>query len=112
MTATLLAEWAMGPRLRPRPPANGCVADALGCALHAVGWRRGPEARIFEGKGVKRMPKQKVCLEFEGHIEVEIDCDDPEDSEAWAEALGLAYDRLTDSDIAGAAEFTGHEIVE
>lgn len=57
------------------------------------------------------MTKQKVRLEFEGHIEVEIDVD-AEDSEAWADALGTAWCSLPREAIGGAAELTGQEIVK
>ena len=52
------------------------------------------------------MAKHKVCLEFVGCVKAEIDAD-PKDSWAWASALALAFDELTDSAIADAAEFTG-----
>lgn len=52
-----------------------------------------------------------VTLYFKGHVEIKVDAD-PDNGEAWAEAIGLAYDQLTDSDIAEAAELVEHEIVE
>ena len=52
-----------------------------------------------------------VTLYFKGHVDVEVDAD-PDNSEAWATAIGLAYDQLTATDIAVATELVEHEIVE
>ena len=59
------------------------------------------------------MAKQKVCLEFSGHIEVEIGDIEPDaDVETWQEAIADAWFGLSKAQVYDAAELTGHEIVE
>lgn len=54
---------------------------------------------------------QRISLNFEGRVEVEID-HDGEDIDAWAEAVLAAWETLSEHKIADAAKMISHTILE
>lgn len=57
----------------------------------------------------KPKPKTRVALHFEGVIYVDVDAD-PDDAEAWVEAIGKAWADVPDDEIGEAADLTSEEI--
>ena len=53
--------------------------------------------------------KHEVRLYLRGDIIMTVDAD-PEDGDAWVEALSLALGALSDADISEAVEVVGHDI--